>query len=747
MATNFQLAPPAKVVDGLTAVPIDIQELAATVRFDLATRQAQVTATVQFEVGPTAGCPIFDLRQTIATAMLDGAVVATTDLAHHDFGGGADAQLRVLNRTLAAGSVHTLILTYGLGQPQAPSSQPIGWDLTSPRLTWDLWFSDLWAGRYLEMWFPANLIFDQFAFRLDLELVNTTVAHVVFSNATVRTVGANHWQLAFPARYTALSPMILLGAADRIESRIGTATLPVTGAVTLTTCKLVGTVGDLAAIETEVAGYLAANEAAVGRYLHGNRWTTFLWSNPSRSMEYDGAVTSNADSLRHEVFHSWVARGLKPASQRDGWMDEAWTTYATGGGAAIDPFDLSEPTTALAPANPWRRTTPDASYTVGARFFRGLAALFGVATLQGYLRDFYAAHLDAPCTTAQLEEFLICRSGMIELADYFDHYVYGLAGSPSVDLSLRDAAADPGTGAWGGDFWNSPDVWVRNTDDGSTVPQHPERGQDNWCYARVRNLGAHTAGSFVVTFQMKAWAGTQFVYPADFLPCLAATVGYGLASGETRIVKARWPAALIPPIGTHGCLLVSAYARQDVPPDGLHVWDANSLAQRNVTVVDLIPGDAATVAFHLGNRRIAERAGYVLEIRRPIKRPDLAVALTHADPAALRRLFHSQPAAAITPLRAVPGIRFVTPTTIDVVSGGAARAARFELAAESRLRLDDAPITARGAVPDAALVAEADRLAIGFHPGVTSRLPFALPARSELRVGVTVTAPRVASER
>ena len=73
MPTNFHLAPPPKTVDGLLAVPIDIQAISATFVFDGAAQTASADATITYTVGPDAGNPIFDLRQTITEAWLDGA--------------------------------------------------------------------------------------------------------------------------------------------------------------------------------------------------------------------------------------------------------------------------------------------------------------------------------------------------------------------------------------------------------------------------------------------------------------------------------------------------------------------------------------------------------------------------------------------------------------------------------------------------------------------------------------------------
>ena len=77
MPTNFDLAPPGKTVDGLAAVPIDIQHINASLIFDGATSSGTGDATIDFIVGPGGGRPIFDLRQTITAAWLDGAPLAS----------------------------------------------------------------------------------------------------------------------------------------------------------------------------------------------------------------------------------------------------------------------------------------------------------------------------------------------------------------------------------------------------------------------------------------------------------------------------------------------------------------------------------------------------------------------------------------------------------------------------------------------------------------------------------------------
>ena len=119
----FTHAPPAMTVDGLLAVPIDVQLTTAAAVFDLGDARASVDATMEFVMGATAGCPVFDLRQPIQQAFINGASIPPGDLDHHDMGGGPGTEMRIIDQVLAAGSHNTLGLVYELGPPQAGGSE------------------------------------------------------------------------------------------------------------------------------------------------------------------------------------------------------------------------------------------------------------------------------------------------------------------------------------------------------------------------------------------------------------------------------------------------------------------------------------------------------------------------------------------------------------------------------------------------------------------------------------------------
>ncbi|WP_044870366.1 HAD family hydrolase [Pseudomonas sp. LFM046] len=628
--SNLDLAPPPRLVDGLWAVPVDISQINAALSFDAATQQASGDATLEFRLGANAGCPIFDLRQTPTGAWLDGTPIPLGEVATHDFGGGAQANLRVLARVLEAGSSHSLRLTYGVGLPQASTAgsyQPqVTWS-AGPRLVFNFGFTDLGAGRYLEAFVPANLIYDQFSLTLDLQLLNTPIAHTPITNGTVSALGANHWSIAFPSRSTAFSPLLELRPTDSLQSATANVVLPVSGSnVAVTAWKLTSNPVNIATQANTISGFLVDNENSSGRYLHGERFTAFIHQG---GMEYDGGTTSGTGPLRHEAFHSWWARGLKPASQPDAWFDEAWTVYHDNGAAGVQPFNFADPPVPLCPRNPWVRVTHIDAYGAGERVWKGIAALAGAATLGDQMRAFYQARHSRPVRSEDIECHLLARTGHADCVDGFHRFVYGFADpSPLPDLWLRDDTGDPGGNDWPGRFWDSPDLWIRNRDDDGLEHQNPEYGQDNWIHARVRNRSATgTARHLVVSFNIKAFAGSQFVYPADFLPAVTAAAAFELGPGETRILKARLPRSAIPPVGSHPCLLASVFTRFDRPQAGKHVWEQNNLAQKNLTVVDLAPSAWIVLPLLAINLRPRLSRTVELELLRPAGLEGLAASL------------------------------------------------------------------------------------------------------------------------
>ncbi len=421
--TDLQVyAPSPRVIDGLNAVPIDIRSVSARVHFDVETQQAAVVAEMTFAVIGQKGMPIFDLRQDISKASLDGEDLAVEKLAAHDFG-DSSGTMRVIEHPLEPGKRHVLRLEYPLGKPQSPSAQDIGWGAGT--LEWDLYFTDLQPGRYLEMWFPANLIYDQFALELDVEVKGLTEPHHLVTNAAVREQGAHHWQLAFPDTMTAFSPMVVIlpeSAAERSSTqvKVGDRT------ISIDVCKRIAARASIDSVHQQVAKALKDFTKLSGPWPHGDRCTVFVWTG-SRSMEYDGATTTSMGALRHELFHSWFGRGVKPASQNDAWFDEAWDVYAADGARTDRKYlEAVAPPVTLSSANPWNRITPRGSYSYGAMFFGRLALLIGEEELKQMMAAYSQQQAHTITSTADLAIYLADKSGKPkQVVQLFDRYVYG----------------------------------------------------------------------------------------------------------------------------------------------------------------------------------------------------------------------------------------------------------------------------------------------------------------------------------
>lgn len=428
--TDLHFAPAPKLIEPRGwAVPADVQRISARLTFDVRKQEASGKATVDFCTGERAGFAIFDLRQPIESAKLDGTPVSPALLAHHRFGIKREQALRVVRRRLEPGGSHRLSMDYRIEMPPIKASGAGGYqpalEFGPEAVNFNFGFTDLGGGRYLEAWVPANLIYDRFSLTLEVRVRGAAgTPHVLITNGEARELERNHWKVNYPASFTALSPLLQLHPQKSIESGECAVRLPVSGRrLKIEAHQFRDSAIQLSEQLEKIAGWLCRNETEIGPYHHGDRFVAFLHRG---GMEYDGACTAEPDALEHEVFHSWWARGLKPASQNDGWIDEAWTSFHDDHTPDRRVFDFREKAECLSPRSPWNRATPRASYRQGSRFFEGLAAHVGLDEVREIMRDIYRLHAPGLITTAQLEAHFLDRTGEDPLVQRaFEHWVWG----------------------------------------------------------------------------------------------------------------------------------------------------------------------------------------------------------------------------------------------------------------------------------------------------------------------------------
>jgi len=198
------------------------------------------------------------------------------------------------------------------------------------------------------------------------------------------------------------------------------------------------------------------------------------------------------------------------------------------------------------------------------------------------------------------------------------------------DVMIKDAPADSGTEPFtGGNFWDFSDIVVRINDDNVFVPSDPlqsknvERGQANYIYVRVTNKGARDARNVTVSTRITPYVGLQFVYPPDWTqvdgmhvsPTGITTSFASVPAGGTVMAKFRIEAAQTEDLygwqqnhPWHPCLLAvvnsdNDYAFATAPLTGDPISARrNNLAQRNLSVIDVLAGARAAFPFVAGSR-------------------------------------------------------------------------------------------------------------------------------------------------
>lgn len=182
-------------------------------------------------------------------------------------------------------------------------------------------------------------------------------------------------------------------------------------------------------------------------------------------------------------------------------------------------------------------------------------------------------------------------------------------GTPNVWMrdTWNDTGLEPDPATASEVMWQSPYIWVRNTQDSSLIAQHqhqnPEFGSTNFVYAKLHNgFATDQTGDLELYF---ADASTSLTWPGGWTHIGTVSVT-GFAAGSTRIVEQAWS----PPNVGHFCLV----ARWVSPADPMasaegsdinaNVRANNNLAWRNVNVVDLSDtsgSDTADATFIVGN--------------------------------------------------------------------------------------------------------------------------------------------------
>ena len=552
------------MVNGLWAVPWTSRGSPRRLAFDAATQTARGDATIEFIARPPAGCPIFDLaadpHRRLARrrrrCRLPTSPRTTSAAAPRPSCGS-------WTRSLAAGPRTRCGSPTRSGRRRPPRPAPISRAMTwsaGPRLASTSASPISAPGRYLEAWVPANLIFDQFDLMLELQDRSTRRSPTrrsptAPSPRSAPTTGRSRFPPASPRSRRSSNCV----PTDTLSSQTGTVMLPGSGAHDhdrgLEARRQRGR--SCRRRSPTIAGCLAANEPSTGRL--PPRQPLRRVSSTSAAWSTRAARRIDVGALRHETFHSWwgarhqagqpggrmVGRGLDRLQRQRRDRRRCRSTSRPAGRAV--------PAESLGPGH--RRS---ASYSSGERFFEGRGVADG--RREPASRTWRRSTLSAARAAGDHDR---ARGVPRRAAPASRRWWTASTGSSTASpirrrrptSGSRTIRATPAADLWAGPFWNSPDLWIRNADDGGTSHQPPEFGPGQLVpRAHAQPQRSATARHFLVTFNVKTLAGIEFVFPADFLPGVAAAAGLRSRPGETRIVKARWPRAA-GPAARHPCLL------------------------------------------------------------------------------------------------------------------------------------------------------------------------------------------------
>lgn len=258
------------------------------------------------------------------------------------------------------------------------------------------------------------------------------------------------------------------------------------------------------------------------------------------------------------------------------------------------------------------------------------------------------------------------------------------------DIVVRDNLADTGAVPSTGWHANSPDIWVRRVDDpipalayGDAPPhQNPARGQDNYVFLRVRNVGTATSNEVYLRALITHFPGFEFRYPEEWVPTappstyppspfapgtylIGEALIDSLAPAANTIVKIQWDLTLIPPeqvtIGGvttawHPCILADVTPHDGPAPAGatFDVKRNNNLAHKNITIDDPDTSNTDLVVAAVAGTIDPLGVDAVL-IDRSLLPGDYRVFLRAADPKVMGRWLELARTGQIAPTAPLPG--------------------------------------------------------------------------------------------
>jgi hypothetical protein len=366
-------APPSFSYSGKTYVFIDLKNIKYNIVFDIKNKVATATSILDFET-KERGYPIFDLKGSLISSNLNGQSAAVSDIPFPNNESWAKAVM-----TEVGPGLHQLVTVHNI---------KTNIEFSANHVDAGFWLSDLSDRNFMETYLPANLEYDQSPVQLELTFVGTTATHMVYTNSIQTTKLPNSTIFSYPDHFTSSSLFFHVTKKGKFSEKTGYykskdgRLIPI-----LVYGKWLTDLGDFFQGSIEVLSEL---ENDYGPFPHDK---LLVYATPNGGgMEYCGATITSYRALKHEITHSYFARGVKPMNGNSGWIDEAIASWRDNGYKTYS--SLSVFSANMASRSVYRRKTDRAAYSDGANFMAHLNYLLSSqGGLKSYLEFLVQRHL------------------------------------------------------------------------------------------------------------------------------------------------------------------------------------------------------------------------------------------------------------------------------------------------------------------------------------------------------------------
>lgn len=401
---------PLEIDDDSKIIFIDFLHATYHLNYDVNKKRVQAISEIVFEQNEF-GKPVIDMVDEPEAIYLNGKSVDSKVFALKD----SSTSFRYINVDLPKGIYDIRIVSL----PRAHLK-------ISKRGVYHLFLmNDLQDRTFLEKYLPSNLEYDLYPMKFVIEIFGTSMPHNIFTNGIVMEIETNKWEIQYPVYFSASSVYYHLGRSDKFDV-LNTKLTSVDGrGISLQIYSKKVKYLDLNKFYKKTLKIITKLEEEYGAFPHSS--LTIYAISGGWGMEYCGATITGMRALSHELFHSYLARGVMPVNGRAGWVDESIACWRDRKYRVVKKLNISS--TKLAWDSPYTRITNRKAYNEGEQLMAHLQYLLEKSDgdMKDFLRDYFKNNMHERISSDGFQDDLE-RFFNSSFQRLFDKYIYGKSG-------------------------------------------------------------------------------------------------------------------------------------------------------------------------------------------------------------------------------------------------------------------------------------------------------------------------------